>query len=159
MYLYFCDENNKFTEDLKNLMLKAFEIVLRNEFNDTEINIDSLPVEASVSIVTNDEIKELNNEYRGIDNPTDVLSFPQFESKNDFIKNASEDTENLLGDVVISFEKALSQAEEYGTGITREAVYLFTHSIFHLLGYDHMTDEDKKIMRAKEEMVMEELSL
>lgn len=159
MNLFFLDEENKLTDELRELMLRAFEVALKDEFSDSEFDMETLPVEASVTVVTNDEIKELNKEYRDIDKETDVLSFPQFSNKEEFVENISVDAENLLGDVVISFEKACEQAEEYGTGITRELVYLFTHSIFHLLGYDHMEDVDKKAMRTRENFVMEKLGL
>lgn len=159
MNLFFLDEENKLTDEIKALMLKAFHIALRNEFNEDEIDLEKFPIEVSVSIVTNDEIQTLNKEYRNIDKATDVLSFPQFASKEDFFENINEDVDNLLGDVVISHEKAAFQAEEYGTGLTREIVYLFVHSIFHLLGYDHMEEDEKKVMRAREDSVMEELGL
>lgn len=159
MNLFFLDEANKLNDDIKALMLRAFQVALKSEFKADEIDLEEFPIEVSVSIVTNDEIQNLNKEYRNIDKPTDVLSFPQFASKEEFLENISEDAENLLGDVVISYEKAALQAEEYGTGMTRELVYLFVHSVFHLLGYDHMEEGEKKEMRAREDSVMEELGL
>ena len=109
-------------------------------------------VEVSVSFVDNYEIRELNRDYRNVDAPTDVLSFPMNE---DF----EEPISNVLGDIVISLERALEQSVEYGHTIEREVAYLTAHSMFHLLGYDHMTDEDKILMREKEKQVMKNLNI
>ena len=110
----------------------------------------SLNYEVSVSIVDNDEIKKLNKEYRGIDQETDVLSFP---IDDDFIMEGPL----LLGDIIISGEKALEQAEEYNHSLYREISYLTAHSMLHLMGYDHMTDDEKSIMRQKEKEIMRRL--
>ena len=111
--------------------------------------------EISLTFVSKEEIRELNNQYRGIDNHTDVLSFPLIEDF-DFI---DEDDEYMLGDVVICLEKAREQAEEYGHSERREIVYLFVHSVCHLLGFDHMEEDEKKEMRQREEEVMTLLDL
>ena len=107
----------------------------------------NLNYEVSVSIVDNHEIKELNREYRGIDEETDVLSFPM---EDEFVMEGPL----LLGDIIISAEKALEQAEEYNHSLYREMSYLTAHSMFHLMGYDHMTDDEKSIMRKKEKEIM-----
>lgn len=112
----------------------------------------SKDVEVSVSFVDNNEIRELNRDYRNVDAPTDVLSFPMNE---DF----EEPLSKILGDIVISLERALEQSVEYGHTIEREVAYLTAHSMFHLLGYDHMTDEDKILMREKEKQVMKNLKI
>ena len=159
MNLFFYDDDNKLTTEIKEHMQSACVLALDKEF-ETPIDktlLDS--IEVGVSIVSSDEIRSLNKEYREIDKETDVLSFPQFEDVNQLIDNLDDEIETLLGDVVICYEVAEKQAEEYGTGIKRELVYLFVHSIFHLLGYDHMNDEEKKVMRAKEDAVMEEIGL
>ena len=109
----------------------------------------------SVSFAMKDEIQVLNKNYRNVDKPTDVLSFPQFESKDDLPEEGSI----LLGDVVLCLEIALEQAEEYGHSQERELIYLFTHSILHLLGYDHMEEGEKAEMREKEEQVMTAIGL
>ena len=119
-----------------------------------------LDVEISLSFVSLEEIHELNREYRGVDRPTDVLSFPMFES----VEELEETCRNIpgsapLGDVVICMEKIEEQAEEFGHSKERETVYLLTHSVLHLLGYDHETEEDKRQMRQREEEVMEELGI
>lgn len=111
--------------------------------------------EISVTFMTSDKIRKLNNEYRGKDKSTDVLSFPMYDSVEDF----PEQGELQLGDVVINKEQAKLQAEEYGHTFKREMVYLYVHSILHLLGYDHEDRESKKIMRKKEDEIMEELKI
>lgn len=120
-----------------------------------------MDVEISLSFVSLDEIHELNRDYRGVDRPTDVLSFPMYESIEELEETAElmVDEEIPLGDVVICMDKIREQAAEFGHSEERETVYLFTHSVLHLLGYDHMTDEDKKEMRTREEEVMAKLDL
>lgn len=119
-------------------------------------------VEVSVSFVDNEEIRKLNKYYRGIDSSTDVLSFPLMEFEE--IEEGEEDEKDAegiypIGDIVISLEKAKEQAEEYGHSFEREVAYLTVHSMLHLLGYDHETEEERKLMREKEEKVMERLGL
>lgn len=111
--------------------------------------------EVSLTFVSSEQIRELNRDYRNVDRVTDVLSFPQYEDLNDI----GPEGEIPLGDVVICVGRALEQAEQFGHSAEREIVYLFIHSICHLLGYDHMTEEEKKEMRAKEEEVMEHIDL
>ena len=117
--------------------------------------VDSNLTEISLTFVDMEEIQNLNREYRGIDSVTDVLSFPQFESKDEF----PETGEIIMGDVVICTEKAMLQAEEFGHSPEREIIYLFTHSLLHLMGYDHMEEDEKRIMRQKEEAVMNRIDL
>ena len=106
--------------------------------------------EYSVLLCNNGKIQELNREYRGKDMPTDVLSFALNEGDE-----ASIDEEGqLLGDIVISLERAAEQAKEYNHDFIRELAYLTVHSCLHILGYDHMIDEDKKEMRTEEEFVL-----
>ncbi|MCQ2546408.1 MAG: rRNA maturation RNase YbeY [Clostridia bacterium] len=119
-----------------------------------------MDVEISLSFVSLEEIHELNREYRGVDSPTDVLSFPMFDDLEELEAMQKQDMGEIpLGDVVICMDKIRQQAEEFGHSEERETAYLFTHSVLHLLGYDHMTEEDKKEMRAREEEVMAELDL
>lgn len=113
--------------------------------------------EISVTLVDNARIREMNAEHRDIDRETDVLSFP-LGDENGFEVNPDTDA-ILLGDVVISLEKALSQAEEYGHGFRRETAFLLTHSLFHLLGYDHATEDEEKEMFAKQEKVLHKLGI
>lgn len=107
--------------------------------------------EYSVLLCDNKRIHELNLEYRGIDRPTDVLSFALNEGEDD---GEGEEASHLLGDIVISLERTAEQAKEYGHAFTRELAYLTVHSCLHILGYDHMTDEDKTEMRTEEEFVL-----
>ena len=130
-------------------MKEAAEVCLKNE------GIEPLRIEISVSFVDANEIHELNREYRGVDAVTDVLSFPQYEKKEYFPSYGTI----CLGDVVICSEQALLQADEFGHSPEREILYLFVHSVLHLLGYDHMDDEEKKKMREKEEAVMREIEV
>jgi len=122
----------------------------------------------SVSFVEEDEIKELNRRFRDTDSVTDVLSFPMYGDRDELMadldmigEEAGEDSpeEISLGDVVICGEKIRQQAAEYGHSEDRELVYLFVHSMLHLLGYDHLEDEERKLMRAEEDRIMEGLGL
>lgn len=135
----------KFDKDLMVLIEDAIEAVLRLEGK-------ALDYEISISFVDNEEIKELNKLYRNVDRETDVLSFPMEEGEEIF-------TMNILGDIVISLEKALEQSVEYSHSLTREIIYLIVHSMLHLLGYDHMTEEDKLNMRNKEKEIMRSLKI
>lgn len=130
-------------------MIQAAELCVREE------NIDPDRVEISVTFVSTEEIRELNKVYRGNDSVTDVLSFPQYESLDEMNK----DGVLCLGDVVICPEQALLQADEYGHSGERELVYLFVHSVFHLLGYDHMEEDEKTEMRELEEKIMSRIGL
>ena len=147
---------------------KKMDIVINNENNysieasyeDTMKRIASLALkmegledhyEVGLTYVSKDEIKDLNREYRNIDKVTDVLSFP-------LIEDFSSD-ETLLGDVVISYEVAEEQAKEYGHSLEREIMFLFTHSILHLLGYDHIEDEDRVIMEERQREILDELKI
>ncbi len=114
--------------------------------------------EVSVSFVTNEEIQKLNNQYRNKDSATDVLSFPLGENG---VYDVNESTgAKLLGDIVISVEKAVEQAATYGHTLQREMGFLTVHSMFHLLGYDHEKGGlESVIMREKEETVLAQLGL
>lgn len=113
--------------------------------------------EISVTFVDNEEIHKLNLQYRDKDMPTDVLSFPLGENgKYDIDPTTGA---QMLGDVVISMEKAVDQAALYGHSLQREVGYLTAHSVLHLLGYDHETGLERVHMREKEELVMEQLGL
>lgn len=148
MEIYFENEQ-VVSEDLLALMEESARLCLEKE------GIPEENCEFSVSFVDREEIKELNSTYRGVDKVTDVLSFPQFEDFN----KLPEDQIICLGDIVICEDRAKEQAEEFGHSYEREIIYLFTHSILHLLGYDHMDEEEKTEMRQREEEVMTELKL
>ena len=114
--------------------------------------------EVSLTVVDNEEIRELNNEFRGKDSATDVLSFPMSDS-GEYDVNP-ETGRIMLGDIVISSEKARQQAGEYGHSFEREMCFLATHSMFHLLGYDHeLGEEEEKIMFQKQSKVLDRLGI
>lgn len=114
--------------------------------------------EVDITIVDDEEIHQLNRDYRNVDRPTDVLSFALDEDDEDE-PELLEGQLHLLGDIIISAETATRQAEEFGHGLEREIVYLAVHGLLHLLGYDHMVGEDKVIMRAKEEEALRAINL
>ena len=116
----------------------------------------TVPCELDVTLTDDAAIHAINREQRGVDRATDVLSFPQFD---DLEEEIPEVCEICLGDVVICEQKAREQAEEFGHSFERELVYLFTHSVLHLLGYDHMEDDEKKAMREREEEIMKQIGL
>ena len=152
MKIYF-EGGHAVPEELLQKMTEAAEYAVESE---NMHNLDKKRCEISVTFVDLDKIHELNKQYRGVDKPTDVLSFPQFD---DLEEEIPEVCEICLGDVVICEQKAREQAEEFGHSFERELVYLFTHSVLHLLGYDHMEDDEKKAMREREEEIMKQIGL
>lgn len=150
-------ENNQniveVTKDIISLVEKVIEASLRYEnFNKKS--------EISVAFVDNKQIQELNKAYRNIDSPTDVLSFPLVDFNNDKDDPYVYDGEFLvLGDIVISLEKAKEQANSYGHSLEREIGFLCVHSVLHLLGYDHNNEQNTKIMREKEEAILKNMNL
>lgn len=131
----------KIDEEIENIVEKSIEAALKEiEFTDD--------YEVSVSFVGDEEIHELNRDYREVDRTTDVLSFPM-----------DDEFTNMLGDIVININKVIEQAKEYGHSEKREISYLTVHSSLHLMGFDHEEEEDKKEMRAVEDRVMEKLEI
>lgn len=116
-------------------------------------------------ILTNPQnIREANKQYRQIDKETDVLSFPMFQKDElEAIIRENQETpreiEEVLGDVIISIPRVEEQAKEYGHSVERELAYMIVHGFYHILGYDHMQEEDKKEMREKEEIVLDKLNI
>jgi probable rRNA maturation factor len=146
MELYIDNRQNQIDiDDKTEELLKKIAVVC------LDIEDYGLDWEISVSFVTNDEIRELNKEYRGKDEPTDVLSFP--------FEDEFRIGEKMLGDIVISTEKVLQQAKDLGHSLQREISYLAVHSMFHLMGYDHLDAEERKEMRLKEKRAMKELGI
>lgn len=143
------DEELVIDSVLLNYMENAGDICISGEGLDPQL------CEVSLSIAEPEEIRQINARFRAVDRVTDVLSFPQYDDLNDIENNE----EVCLGDVVICDEVAREQAREYGHSYEREFVYLFVHSMLHLLGYDHMEEEEKKEMRLREEEVMSEIKL
>ena len=140
----------KIPSGLRMLIRRACIAVLREE----KFQGDA---EVSVTFVDNDQIRRLNAKFRDKDSATDVLSFPMGEN-GEYDLNPSTGAK-LLGDVVLSMEKAAEQAQEYEHSFEREVCYLTVHSMLHLLGYDHMNSEEKAVMRMKEETVMSQIGL
>lgn len=141
-----------FTPEIDSFVRNCVKVVLKAESLD-------VPAEISVVLTDNESICKLNLNYRGIEAPTDVLSFPQYEMRED-IRLSEGDETAALGDIVISLEKADSQAIEYGHDFLTELGFLLVHGMLHLLGYDHETGEcNEKLMRSREKHVMENLGL
>lgn len=113
--------------------------------------------EVSVTLTDDEHIHKLNREYRGVDRPTDVLSFALTESDEPTVEGGPE-TE-ILGDLILSVERVAAQAEEYGHSLKREAAFLTVHGMLHLLGYDHIEDDDRKEMEAEQRTVMDALGI
>lgn len=137
---------------------------------DTVLEYFGCPYDCEINLlfVNNDEIKEINNETRGIDAPTDVLSFPniEFEKEGNFDSfDESQDCfepdtgELILGDIVLSVDKIISQANEYGHSILREYAFLICHSMLHLIGFDHIEEDDRKVMEKYQEDIMNILNI
>ena len=152
MEIYF-EEGQVVSEEILEKMEKAAVYAIQSERID---ELDADRCEVSVTFVEPEEIRQLNREYRNVDRVTDVLSFPQFA---DLEEEVPEVGEICLGDVVICKDRAAEQAEEFGHSFEREIIYLFVHSILHLLGYDHEEEDDKKQMRAREEAVMDYMKI
>ena len=150
LMIYFENDQDKMqiSYKLKRLVRLSVEATLAYE----EIDRD---LEVSVTFIDNEGIRKLNRNYRKIDKATDVLSFPLFDFEGD--GDAMEDELcNMLGDIVISLERAAEQAEEFGHSFEREVAFLTVHSMLHLLGYDHETSEEDELdMRRRQTAVME----
>lgn len=136
----FSNENEKFNFEEEKIS-DFIKDILKNEYeSDKDIYV-------SILVTNNEEIQVINREYRDKDMPTDVISFAYNETEN-------EGFYDVLGDIVISHDKVMEQAEEYGHSIEREFYYVLLHGVLHLLGYDHIDEEDKKEMREKEEEIL-----
>ena len=138
---------------------RIVEKVLKKCFEEEGL-IDSKLI-MTITFTTPEEIRKINKKYRKIDKATDVLSFPMFEKAelDEKIKNKDFLYEDVLGDVIISIDKVKEQAKEYGHSFERELSYMLVHGFYHLMGYDHIEEEDKKIMRPKEEKILNELKI
>ena len=138
---------------------KVIGQVLKRCFKEEKLEASKLYV--TVTLTNSENIREINKIYRNIDKATDVLSFPMFE-KNELeekIKQNDYKHEDVLGDIVISITKVEEQAKEYGHSFERELSYMVVHGFYHLMGYDHIEEEDKKIMRPKEEKILNDLKI
>ncbi len=145
------EENQEYESTIKKVVEKCFE---EEGLNNTKLCL-------TITLTNPENIREINNLYRNIDKETDVLSFPMFErdelnekiAKNDF------EHEDILGDIVVSIDRVKEQAIEYGHSFERELSYMIVHGFYHVMGYDHIKEEDKKIMRPKEEKILNELKI
>ncbi len=153
-------EQNSYNDIINKVINECFE----NE------GLDRLKLYVSITLTNSKKIRELNSQYRNIDKETDVLSFPMFEQneieeikKNDSAikcdENNNFEEDEVLGDVVISINKVEEQAKEYGHSFERELAYMCVHSFYHLMGYDHMIEADKVIMRKKEDEILNKLHI
>lgn len=154
-------ENKEYQELTEKVIQKCFEV--------EKINPTSLYI--CVTFTTPKNIRQANKQYRDIDKETDVLSFPMFEQeeldkmiKNHTLEEWKQDIENevlqeILGDIIISIERVKEQAKEYGHSFERELAYMVVHGFYHLMGYDHIELSDRKIMREKEENILNKLQI
>lgn len=145
------EEKKEYEEIIKKVVAQCFR----------EEKLENSKLYISITLTTPEQIQKINKEYRNIDRETDVLSFPMFE-KNEIeekIKENNFEHEDVLGDIVISIDKVKRQAVEYGHSFERELAYMLVHGFYHLMGYDHIKEEDKIIMRPKEEKVLTDLGI
>ncbi len=138
-------EDKEYIDFIEKVLYKCFEIE----------NLLSREIYVSVILTTPSNIKSINKEYRNIDKETDVLSFPMFER----CEITDIPKKEVLGDIIISVSKVKDQAVEFGHSFERELSYMVVHGFYHLMGYDHIEEEDKNIMREKEENVLESLEI
>ena len=144
------EENSEY----ESIINRVIEECFKNEY------LEGLKLYVSITLTVPEEIHILNKTYRNIDKPTDVLSFPMFqpdEIENMIKENYQE--EDILGDMVISIPQVEIQAKEYGHSFERELAYMVVHSFYHLMGYDHMEEDDKIKMRAKEDEILNKLNI
>lgn len=145
------EEKKEYEEIVKKVLTQCFK---EEKLEDSKLLI-------TITLTTPDNIQKINKEYRNIDKATDVLSFPMFEKdeldekieKNDF------EHEDMLGDIVISIERVKEQSQEYEHSFEREFSYMIVHGFYHLMGYDHIKEKDKEIMRPKEEKILADLKI
>lgn len=145
------EEKKEYETIISNVLEKCFEV-------------EHLPNDkflVSVTLTNPENIRRINKEHRNIDKPTDVLSFPMYEKEEleKTIKEQAFEYMDILGDMVISIEQVEVQAKEYGHSFERELSYMVVHSFYHLMGYDHIKEEDKEKMRPKEDFVLNELGI
>ncbi len=139
---------------VENKLLETLDFVVKTALKIEERSADP---EVSIALVDDDYITELNFKFRRKSEPTDVLSFSMEDTAEELPVKGMED--NILGDIVISLETAERQAKEYGHSLLRETAYLVAHGMFHLLGYDHENENSRRVMREKEEKVLDILNI
>ena len=148
------EENEEYKELISNVVRECFK---------TE-HLENANMYLNVILTNPENIRKANKEYRNIDNETDVLSFPMFEKDEieAIISKSKEEKiqiNEVLGDIIVSIPKVKEQAIEYGHSTTRELAYMIVHGFYHVMGYDHMNEEEKQVMREKEENVLNKLDI
>ena len=145
------EENSEYFEIIDTVLKECYK----------EEKLENSKMTVQITLTTPEKIRKLNKEYRNIDKETDVLSFPMFEKEEIDLKVKEQDFpfEDILGDMVISIPRVEEQAIEYGHSFKRELSYMVVHSFYHLMGYDHIEEEDKKVMRYKEEFILDKLKI
>ena len=145
------EENKDYDEIIGKVLERCFNIE----------NIIKSKLCVSIVLTTPENIRKYNKQYRDVDKPTDVLSFPMFEKEEleEKMEHCDFQFNDTLGDMIISIPQVEEQAKEYGHSFERELAYMVVHSFYHLMGYDHIKDEDKSIMREKEEFVLKSLNI
>ena len=145
------EENEKYENTIKTVIRKCYE----------EEKLLNYNLIITITLTNPENIREINQKYRNIDKQTDVLSFPMFEKEEltKKIKQKEFQNEDVLGDLVISIKRVEEQAKEYGHSFERELSYMLVHGFYHLMGYDHIEENDKKQMREKEEKILTELNI
>lgn len=141
------EENEEYINTLTKVINKCFE----------EENISDKNLYVNIVLTTPENIRKINKEHRDIDKETDVLSFPMFEKEE--LEQRKELNQDILGDIVISIQRVKEQAIEYEHSFERELAYMAVHGFYHLMGYDHIDENDKIIMRQKEENVLNKLNI
>lgn len=145
------DENSEYEKIINLVIDKCFNVE----------KLEKLNLYISITLTTPEEIRTINNEFRKIDKETDVLSFPMFEKDelDMMVEKGNNEIPETIGDIIISVDRVAEQAKEYGHSFERELAYMVVHGFYHLMGYDHMVEEDKVVMRAKEENVLNMLNI
>lgn len=141
------EENEKYEEYIKHIVSECFK----------EEKLDKKNLYINIVLTNPKNIRQINKEQRGIDKETDVLSFPMFEKTE--ISKIKDNQLDIFGDIVISIERVRNQAEEYGHSFERELAYMVVHGFYHLMGYDHMEEQDKVKMREREENILNKLEI
>ena len=150
--IHFLDipEDLEYTKLINEVIEKAFY----------EEGLENKHIYINIILTDPQNIRKTNKEFRNVDKETDVLSFPMFEKEEIInLKNKEDDILEVLGDIMISIERVKQQAEEYNTSFERELAYMLVHGFYHLMGYDHMVEEEKKQMREKEENILQKLNI
>ena len=145
------EEKKEYEEIIKKVLKQCFK----------EEGLENTKLSITIILTTPENIQKINKEYRNVDKATDVLSFPMFEKDelDEKIEKNNFEHEDILGDIMISIEKVEEQAKEYGHSFEREFSYMLVHGFYHLMGYDHIQEKDKMLMRPKEEKILTDLKV